>query len=390
MKKLTNQSVFRERNLKAVINLLKNENMTSRVIAGKLNLSIVATDKIIEELIELNLVESVIESNTNKRGRPACKYIYSPKKYCVAAIDLSTKKIKWNFSTLDLKILSELVYEDIPTITENILKNIVMDMKKQADKLEKEGYILQNITISSPGKISKKTHIIAYAPRFEKVYNIDIISFFQKYFTCQLFLDNDINLALIGEMNLGCSFENITDAIYMQLDYGIGGSLLLNSKIYYGANGFSGEFGLVKAKKENNRLINLGGVCSVSGMLERYEKKTGKGISYHKFLELYNDKNSTVLELVNDSINNLAIFCYDIVNIFDTEIIVLGGAIRNFGNYYIEKLDKEFLKLKEMESYEKIVFSDCVGDVKIMGAIHFSVTQAINKIIKERKNNNVK
>ena len=79
MKKLTNQSVFRERNLKAVINLLKNENMTSRVIAGKLNLSIVATDKIIEELIELNLVESVIESNTNKRGRPACKYIYSPK-----------------------------------------------------------------------------------------------------------------------------------------------------------------------------------------------------------------------------------------------------------------------------------------------------------------------
>jgi glucokinase len=84
----------------------------------------------------------------------------------------------------------------------------------------------------------------------------------------QFFLDNDGNMAALGEQWLGAA-RDVANMAMLTLGTGIGGAIMLNGKIFHGMNGMAGEFGHVPIEPEG---VPCG--CGSHGCSERYASAT--------------------------------------------------------------------------------------------------------------------
>ncbi|MFZ0955449.1 MAG: ROK family protein [Candidatus Sulfotelmatobacter sp.] len=82
------------------------------------------------------------------------------------------------------------------------------------------------------------------------------------------FLDNDGNMAALGEQWLGAA-RDVPNMAMLTLGTGIGGAIVLNGKIFHGMNGMAGEFGHVPVEPEG---VPCG--CGSHGCAERYASAT--------------------------------------------------------------------------------------------------------------------
>lgn len=93
----------------------------------------------------------------------------------------------------------------------------------------------------------------------------------QQRFDCPVYLDNDCNAAILGEVTYGAA-RGHRDAVYVTISTGIGAGLYLDGRIYRGSGGFAGEFGHVKRFGKGRRCG-----CGSYDCLEAWA--SGKGIA---------------------------------------------------------------------------------------------------------------
>jgi glucokinase len=84
----------------------------------------------------------------------------------------------------------------------------------------------------------------------------------------RVFLENDANVAALGEKWLGAA-RDVPNMAIVTLGTGVGGGIVLNGKIWHGMNGMSGEFGHVPIEPEGHACG-----CGSHGCAEQYASAT--------------------------------------------------------------------------------------------------------------------
>ena len=92
---------------------------------------------------------------------------------------------------------------------------------------------------------------------------------------------NDANAAALGEMTYGAA-RGMRDFIMITLGTGVGSGIVVNGQVVYGHDGFAGELGHMKVKRNNGRICG----CGRTGCLEAYCSATGVARTAREFLEL--------------------------------------------------------------------------------------------------------
>src|SRR5579863_7064608 len=161
----------------------------------------------------------------------------------------------------------------------------------------------------------------------------------------RVFLDNDANVAALGEKWLGAA-RDADDMAMITLGTGIGGAIILNGKIFYGMSGMAGEFGHVTIEPNG---VPCG--CGNHGCAERYASATAvvrmarEAIAAGEAPELARAASSDP-EFSAKSIYNLALqgnqdaqrifhrfgvalgmLMADLVNILNLDMYVIGGGV---------------------------------------------------------------
>ena len=70
--------------------------------------------------------------------------------------------------------------------------------------------------------------------------NLDVITPWTLYFNFPIYLNNDVNCALLGEKLMGGG-KNYQNIFYISMGTGLGSALILNGDLIYGANQMAGE-----------------------------------------------------------------------------------------------------------------------------------------------------
>jgi glucokinase len=178
----------------------------------------------------------------------------------------------------------------------------------------------------------------------------------------RVFLDNDANVAALGEKWLGAA-KDADNMAMLTLGTGIGGAIVLNGKLFYGMSGMAGEFGHVTIEPNG---VPCG--CGNHGCAERYASATAvvrmarEAIESGKAPELAKAANSDP-EFSAKSIYNLAIqgnpdakqiferfgealgmLLADLVNVLDLEMFVIGGGVVSAWDAFAPKM---FAELRE-------------------------------------------
>jgi glucokinase len=250
----------------------------------------------------------------------------------------------------------------VPTYKGRKFGEIISDVAALCFELLKLSSIsiqeISGIGIGTPGVVDKQGQSLIYASTFD-FNNVSFKSELDKYFQVPIFIDNDANCAALAENLLGAAKDtNISIAI--TLGTGIGGGIIIDKKIYYGCNNASGEIGHMVIVSEG-----IGCECGRRGCWEKYASAKALirmteqyAIDYPKSLvSQYVVRNGGVAsgrtafeaakagdtgggELVERYCTYLADGLTNLINIFQPQVITLGGGVGNQGDYLLNIVNK--------------------------------------------------
>lgn len=280
--------------------------------------------------------------------------------------------------------------DSTPTINSRPYEEIVKDMAELSIKVtEKAGYKKEDIKavgIGSPGTVDTKNGVVVYANNL-KMNNAKIAEEFKKTFDVPVNVENDANAAAFGEYI--ATGVDASCFIFITLGTGVGGGIVLDGKIYRGANFAGGELGHITTM--------FGGepcTCGRYGCWEAYASvtalisQTKKAMSenpkslMHKFADDFGKVNGRVAfeaAKAGDAAGQAVVDRYvkyvgdgiaSVINIFQPEILVIGGGISKEGNFLLDPV-VEYVKVNDynkMMPKTKIQIAKLYNDAGIVGA----------------------
>ncbi|MBP3793448.1 MAG: ROK family glucokinase [Ruminococcus sp.] len=304
-------------------------------------------------------------------------------------IDLGGTNIKAGVVNENYEIISKATTK---TMLPRPAEEICADMAKVSlEAMEQAGLKLENIEsigIGTPGTANSETGIIEYSNNLGFL-NLPVVELMQKYINKPFYVENDANAAAYGEFIAGAA-KGANDAVCITLGTGVGGGIIINGKIYSGFNFAGAEIG--------HTVIDPNGpecTCGRKGCFEVFSSATGLvRMTKDAMLE---DKASVMWQMneedgkvsartafnamragdragkavVDKYIRYLACGITNTINIFQPDILCIGGGVCNEG-------DPLLLPLKELvakEIYTKnsaknteIVIAKLGNDAGIIGA----------------------
>lgn len=257
-----------------------------------------------------------------------------------------------------------IVFKDsMPTCRARTTDEIIHDMCMLVKKLMSESGLtdadIYSIGIGSPGSLDRNKGIIIanFNLNFR---DVRICEEIQKVISVPVYLENDANCAAIAESVAGAA-RGVEFAVIITIGTGIGGGIIINNKIYIGANGAGGELG--------HTVIHLNGencTCGRKGCWEAYSsataliRQTKKAASANpdsKILEIIGGDMEKIdaktafnaaslgdeagIKVIDNYIDNLADGLANMVNIFQPNMIVIGGGVSKEGESLLVPLRKK-------------------------------------------------
>ena len=165
------------------------------------------------------------------------------------------------------------------------------------------------------------------------------------------FLENDTRAMAYGEYNSGV-VQDEKDVIFVNIGWGVGIGIICNGNLYYGKSGYSGEFG--HSPVYNNEIICH---CGKKGCLEtetsgvalerKFKKALENGsksvLSGKKAIEnitiddilaaVTKNEDTLAIEIIEEIGGELGRYLSMLINIFNPELVILGGALAETGMY---------------------------------------------------------
>ena len=170
-------------------------------------------------------------------------------------------------------------------------------------------------------------------------------------------IDNDTRAMTYGEYMQGC-VKGEKDIIFVNVSWGVGIGIIIDGKVYTGKSGFSGEFGHVNAY--DNEIICH---CGKKGCLET----EASGSALHRILleriksgessilstRISGEEDPITLDEIITAVNKEDLLCIEIVeeigqklgkqiagliNIFNPELVIIGGTLSLTGDYITQPI----------------------------------------------------
>ena len=250
---------------------------------------------------------------------------------------------------------------EIPTRSEGggeqILPDIAatVDTFLQQNRLSKDSIL--GIGVGVPGPVSREGVVNKCVNLGWGVFNIE--QELSQLTGLPVKAGNDANVAALGEywMGGGQGYESLVMAT---LGTGVGGGIILDGKILYGARGAAGEIGHMVLDRNETEPCGCGKLgcaeqyCSATGvvrMAKRYmatddrpSMLRGREITCKEIFDAAAAGDAVAAAALETVYARMAEFCANLANAFDPAVIVLGGGVSKAGEVLVEGIKRHFPK----------------------------------------------
>jgi glucokinase len=249
---------------------------------------------------------------------------------------------------------------------------------------------LPAIGVGCAGHIRHSDGVIITTSNLEGFNNYPLRDSLQAHFEIPVVLDNDANAQAYGEFRFGAG-RGYNDMIFVTISTGIGAGIIINGKLYRGMTGTAGEFGHTIVEPDSELTCTCGNrgciMACACGMALPYlfEKKLKEGMKTKlklppnfniskingQFLKKGLDMNDPLSgAVISDSAHYVGIGIYNLFQTLNPPLIVLGGGLTNWGEFYLGKIKDTFYSLARDMIFDpiEINLSDIIGDAGVIGA----------------------
>ena len=281
----------------------------------------------------------------------------------------------------------------VPRPESEICDSMAEVAKKAVEKAKLTMDDIESVGIGVPGAVNPKTGVIEYSANLF-FHNWEVVEMMEERLGKKVHIENDANAAALGEYLAG-SAKGARNAVAITLGTGVGGGIIIDGKIYSGSNFAGAELGHMVIVKDGKECA-----CGRRGCWETYASATGlinltkqkilsEKLEFSYMLKLCDgdinkvngrtafdamrDGDPTAKSVVEEYISYLSCGLVNIINIFQPDVLCIGGGISNEG----ENLLAPVRSYVERERYTKhndkqTVICKCMlgNDAGIIGAAY--------------------
>lgn len=179
--------------------------------------------------------------------------------------------------------------------------------------------------------------VLYEAPNLDWHEPIPFRELLQRRFDCPVYLENDCNAAILGEVTYGAA-RGHRDAVYVTISTGIGAGLYLGGEIYRGSGGFAGEIGHVKRFGKGRRCgcgsydcleawASGKGIARSAGVLwDEDDPETGS-LNTAAIFDRAGAGDPLAAAIIDQAVEDIGLALANLVTLLNPSCIVLGGGV---------------------------------------------------------------
>ncbi len=251
--------------------------------------------------------------------------------YCFAA-DLGGTKLAAAVADARGRIVAELTEPTDRRGGVHVAEQIGACADKLAQAAGLEVTRARHVMVGIPGAVDPRSGRVSLTPNIAGLEDFDILGYLRERFGPEAAIENDVNLAMLGEQALGCA-RQCRNAAFLSLGTGAGLGLLIDNKLYRGASGSAGEIADLPIGRDpasqlpavaNAFELEVGSVAIV----DRYRRHGGAAaVTVRDIFRLLGEGDPVAASVLDTTARWVALAVVTLQSLLDLELIVFGGSI---------------------------------------------------------------
>ncbi len=365
-------------NRAAVINLIRQEEVISPTrIASELNISIATVMRVVETLIEEDLVEyGGFGESTG--GRPPANLKFKGSSYGVIGVDLGAPRLLGAVSDLNGHIQTEQYADCDPKSGELNLERLIRLIRDLLEESRAAGRKIRGIGVGVPSIVRVPE---GHVERAQKLHwrDLPLKKILAEHFSEQIFVDNMVNLTAVAEWGFGAG-RGSDSLVCLVVGTGTGAGIVLNGSLFRGHSHAAGEIGWLLHNEllSGRRFPRLGrskdlnyGPGMPQKVFDTLEAIDAEFLAGNVDVKaLFNPKmlkGNPSLLLVHDMIDYLTLAVATLCTVLNPSTVILAGDISRAAKLVVDRL-RDRLE-GQLPSVPRIVVSELGYRAVALGAI---------------------
>jgi len=374
-----NPHLLRSINRSLVLELILTSEPISRTqIARRLGLSLPTVMRVVDELISDNLLIYCGRSESTG-GRPSSLLKLNAQDNIVIGVDLGGTRMFGAVTNIGGHIEQELTVSYKNGSSKNYIQLLIDLIERLLTSPHLPGQTVRGIGVGVPGITLTDQGVVAFAPHLGWN-NLPLQKILVDQFKLPVFVDNDVNMAALGELGYGAG-RGCRSLATITVGTGVGAGIIIDGALYRGCNQAAGEIGYMLpspeflGKRYTNGFGALESITSEGGIIGRADSLLkGMGtprpldeISSESVFEAARKGEAWAQLVLNETIDYLSVAIGNISTVLDPDLIILGGGMAHSADLLISPI------LKRLEGsllyLPRLVASSLGYRATVMGAI---------------------
>ena len=359
-------------------------------IAEEMGLSTTTVAKQLSALREEIPIDEMGMEDSGSKGRKAVTYGIRANSHYFLGVDIKNVGLSIGLMDFTGDIVKKTV--DHSYGFENSHENMDLICSKISSFLEaldpETRAKVSGVGFNIGGRVDSMRGTSASIFNFEETQDTPLADLLSEVIGLPVLIENDTKAMTYAEyLAYGMQWP---DVLYVNIGWGLGMGIIIGGRLYYGANGYSGEMGHMKVY-ENNILCHCGkkgcletevSMMAISRKLqERILKgeasilsqkvRLGEKIDARDILDAAEKEDQLCIELISETGKELGKQLAGIINLFNPGCIIIGGQLANASPFYFQQqvaLSVKQHSLKLMNRGLPILLSKLGDDAGIAGA----------------------
>ncbi|UJL47404.1 ROK family protein [Virgibacillus sp. NKC19-16] len=331
----------------------------------------------VDELLSEGWVsEKESEKGSSSGGRKPYQVFFNQDAYYLVGVDIGGTSIEMAVMNLAGEIINKTAFETQLYVGSQLIAVIADNVTNLIQNSNLENDQIFGVGIGVPGITNVNDGIVMDAPSIGWK-NIPLQSHLEELLPFPVYLDNDVNVAALGELWKGVGKTNY-NFLMITLGTGIGCGLIINGQLYRGSSYAAGEIGYMVTDKDSAEkkyehtftgygfLDNHVGGPSITRRMLNYLGETEESEwTAKKIFQMANQRDETALEILNEPLSHLSFGLINVISLLNPERIVLGGRISKSMNQFLPYLSTTIEKHIPIQTELE---TTGVKDVSLLGA----------------------
>ncbi|MDD3107665.1 MAG: ROK family transcriptional regulator [Alistipes sp.] len=340
-------------------------------LAKELHVSIPTVTKLVEELLEEDIIADRGKIETSGGRRPNIFGLTHSAIY-FAGVEVSRDQIFMVMTDLHNNIIKQELSQDFKLDdTEECFEAICSTIETFLNHSGIDRSKLLGIGVCIAGRVNPKT---GRSYKYFTTQQASLREQMEARFGHKVLVENDTRARCYAEYTKGCSGEE-QNIIYLNLSRGVAIGIIIDGHLYYGKSGFAGEFGhipyfdneiICDCGKKGCLETEVSGIAIENKMiqqikngrttilLDKYQKQ--QKIHINDIIQAAKNDDTLSIELIEEAGEKVGKSIAFLINIFNPEQVIIGGNLAHAGDYLMLPLKSAVNKYSLRLVYNDTIF----------------------------------